>query len=147
MCARGAPCILDACFWEAVARVCPARENRPEPDMSPLTRMCYAVAVSIPVAAGSKERPWSCATCDRFSPWRPKAASRTPPRLIFTNFLSRLLAIDFARDVLPTPGGPTRQRIGALRLPVICLTARYSMILSLTFSQKRIPRVQGFLKQ
>ena len=41
------------------------------------------------------------------------ASSLTPPRLILTNFLSSDLAIDFASEVLPTPGGPTRQRIGA----------------------------------
>ena len=43
-------------------------------------------------------------------------------------------AIDLPSEVLPTPGGPTRQRIGPLTLAMRCCTARYSRIRSLTFS-------------
>ena len=64
---------------------------------------------------------------------RISASSRTPPKDILTNFLPNALATLFARDVLPTPGGPTKQIIGAFKELVICLTARYSMIRSLTF--------------
>ena len=56
------------------------------------------------------------------------------PKEIFTKFRFRALAIDLAKLVLPTPGGPTRHNIGAFKEFVICLTARYSIILSLTFS-------------
>ena len=41
------------------------------------------------------------------------AGSFTPPTEILANFLLVAIAIDFASDVLPTPGGPTRQIIGA----------------------------------
>ena len=41
-------------------------------------------------------------------------SSLTPPRENFINGLPVALAIDFPREVLPTPGGPTRQRIGPL---------------------------------
>ena len=43
-------------------------------------------------------------------------------------------AIDLASDVLPTPGGPTKQRMGPLGLVTSCRTARNSTIRSLTFS-------------
>ena len=39
------------------------------------------------------------------------------------------------REVLPTPGGPTRHRIGPLSFFTRCCTARYSRIRSLTFSR------------
>ena len=44
-------------------------------------------------------------------------------------------AIDKAKEVLPTPGGPTKQRIGLFKLFVFCFTAKYSRILSLTSSR------------
>ena len=62
------------------------------------------------------------------------ASSRTPPRLMRTNLRPVALAIDWPSEVLPTPGGPTRQRIGALSRSTRCCTARYSMMRSLTFS-------------
>ena len=65
------------------------------------------------------------------------ASSFIPPTLIFVTFLPRLLAIDKAREVFPTPGGPTKQRIGLLILPVFFLTARYSIILSFTSSRPK----------
>ena len=35
-----------------------------------------------------------------------------PPKEILMNFLFVAFAIDFPKDVLPTPGGPTKHRIG-----------------------------------
>jgi DhnA family fructose-bisphosphate aldolase class Ia len=46
-------------------------------------------------------------------------------------------AMDFPREVLPTPGGPYKQRIGPFKSFFSFNTARYSMILSLTFSSPR----------
>ena len=40
------------------------------------------------------------------------ASSLTPPKEILTYFLLRAFAIEWAIDVLPTPGGPTKQIIG-----------------------------------
>ena len=45
------------------------------------------------------------------------------------------LAIDVAKDVLPTPGGPTKQRMEPLFLPVNLRTAKNSRIRFLTFSR------------
>ncbi|MPM63128.1 hypothetical protein SDC9_110008 [bioreactor metagenome] len=61
------------------------------------------------------------------------ASSLTPPRDILTYFLLSAFAIDLAIDVLPTPGGPTKQRIVEFVSSVFILTARYSVIRSLTF--------------
>ena len=44
-------------------------------------------------------------------------------------------AIDWPSDVLPTPGGPTKQRIGPFMSPFSLRTARYSTIRSFTFSR------------
>ena len=44
-------------------------------------------------------------------------------------------AIDWPSEVLPTPGGPTRHRIGAFSLSTRCCTARYSTMRSFTFSR------------
>src|SRR4249920_3262194 len=43
------------------------------------------------------------------------------------------LAIDLPSEVLPTPAGPTRHRIGPVSLLARCWTARYSTMRSLTF--------------
>ena len=51
------------------------------------------------------------------------------------NSLPVALAIDLPKDVFPTPGGPTKQRIGPLTFEDLFWTARYSVILSLTFSR------------
>ena len=40
------------------------------------------------------------------------AGARTPPRLTRTQSRPVARAIDLPREVFPTPGGPTRQRIG-----------------------------------
>ena len=53
---------------------------------------------------------------------------------ILTNFLPIDVAIDLAIDVLPTPGGPTKQTIGPFNDLDNFLMAKYSSILSLTFS-------------
>ena len=45
------------------------------------------------------------------------------------------LAIEVAKEVLPTPGGPTKQRIEPLFLPVNLRTAKNSKIRFLTFSR------------
>ncbi|OQC43625.1 MAG: hypothetical protein BWX61_01161 [Bacteroidetes bacterium ADurb.Bin035] len=50
---------------------------------------------------------------------------------------SRALAIDFPKEVLPTPGGPTKHNIGERILPFNLVTARNSIILSLTFSNPK----------
>src|SRR5262249_49757182 len=47
------------------------------------------------------------------------------------------LAIDLPSEVLPTPAGPTRHRIGPVSLLARCCTARYSTIRSLTFSRPK----------
>src|SRR3954462_8174262 len=43
---------------------------------------------------------------------RISASSRTPPSDMRTNSRPVALAIDLPSEVLPTPGGPTRHRIG-----------------------------------
>jgi hypothetical protein len=48
------------------------------------------------------------------------ASSLTPPSDILINFLFKALAIDDARDVLPTPGGPTKHRTGPLASGLSC---------------------------
>ena len=46
-------------------------------------------------------------------------------------------AIDWPSEVLPTPGGPTKQRIGALPFGASFRTARYSTIRRLIFSRSK----------
>lgn len=53
------------------------------------------------------------------------------------DFFFKAVAIERARLVFPTPGGPTRQIIGLRRLLVFCFTAKYSIILSFTFSNPK----------
>ncbi len=66
---------------------------------------------------------------------RISASSRMPPRLMRWNLRPRAEAIDRPRLVLPTPGGPTKHRIGPLMSGFILRTARYSRMRSLTFSR------------
>ena len=47
------------------------------------------------------------------------ASSLTPPKDILTKFLPVAEAIDFPRDVLPTPGGPTKHKIGPFIFSVL----------------------------
>ena len=67
------------------------------------------------------------------------ASSLTPPRDILTNSRPIDLAIDLPKEVLPTPGGPVKHRIGPLTVSswvtffLSDLTARYSNTLSFTF--------------
>jgi len=65
---------------------------------------------------------------------RISASSRTPPSDMRTNLRLVARAIDCPSEVLPTPGAPTRHRIGALRRSTRCCTARYSTMRSFTFS-------------
>jgi len=62
------------------------------------------------------------------------ASSFTPPTDILTKFLLVASAIDLARVVLPTPGGPDKQIMGDVKFLLICFTAKYSIILSFTLS-------------
>jgi hypothetical protein len=48
------------------------------------------------------------------------ASSLTPPSDILINFLLKALAIDDARDVFPTPGGPTKHSTGPLASGLSC---------------------------
>ena len=68
---------------------------------------------------------------------RISASSLTPPSEILTNFLPIAFATDFANEVLPTPGGPTKHKIGPRCFEVKALTAKYSVILSLGFSNPK----------
>ena len=63
------------------------------------------------------------------------ASSLTPPRAILMYCLPVAVAIDFPKDVLPTPGGPTKHNIGPFISLVLFWTARNSIILSLTLSK------------
>ena len=51
------------------------------------------------------------------------------------NFRPSARAIEWPSEVLPTPGGPTKQRIWPETSFFSFETARYSMIRSLTFSR------------
>ena len=52
------------------------------------------------------------------------ASSETPPNEILVNSFPKALAIDFAIEVLPTPGGPFKHKIFPLLFPLLNLTAR-----------------------
>ena len=65
---------------------------------------------------------------------RISASSLTPPREIRTYFLCKAFDSDFAMEVFPVPGGPTRQSIGLLPFEVKAQTAKNSSILSFTCS-------------
>ena len=68
---------------------------------------------------------------------RISASSCTPPSEKRTKSRPVALAIDLPSEVLPTPAGPTRHRIGPVSLLARCCTARYSTIRSLTFSRPK----------
>jgi hypothetical protein len=57
------------------------------------------------------------------------------PKAILIYFLLVARAIDCPKDVLPTPGGPTKHKIGPFSDLTRCCTARYSKMRSLTFSK------------
>ena len=42
-----------------------------------------------------------------------------PPKEIRINFLPVALAIDFPKEVFPTPGGPTRHKMGPFKFFVL----------------------------
>jgi len=48
------------------------------------------------------------------------ASSFTPPREILMNFLFRAFAMEEAKDVFPTPGGPTKHSTGPLASGLSC---------------------------
>jgi hypothetical protein len=54
-------------------------------------------------------------------------------------------AIDLPSEVLPTPGGPTRQRIGPFTFCMRFCTARYSRMRSFTFSKPKWSVVEDVL--
>ena len=66
---------------------------------------------------------------------RISASSCVPPSEIRTNFRPMARATDLPSDVFPTPGGPTKQRIGPFISCLSIRTARYSKIRSLIFSR------------
>jgi hypothetical protein len=66
---------------------------------------------------------------------RISASSLTPPALMRSNLRPIAAAIERPSEVLPTPGGPTKQRIEEPCASGLSLrTARNSRIRSLTFS-------------
>ena len=65
---------------------------------------------------------------------RISASSRTPPRLSRTNLRPMARAMDWPSEVLPTPGGPTKQRIGPRMSFFSLRTARYSRMRFLILS-------------
>ena len=64
-------------------------------------------------------------------------SSWSPPKDILTYFLPIASAIDFPNEVLPTPGGPYKHKIGDFISPLSFNTDKYSIILSLTFSNPK----------
>ncbi len=64
---------------------------------------------------------------------RISASSRTPPSERRTNFLPVARAMLRASDVFPTPGGPTKHRMGPFSFCTSAWTARYSRMRSLAF--------------
>ena len=66
---------------------------------------------------------------------RISASSWMPPRLMRTNLRFMARATLLPSDVLPTPGGPTKARIGLRILSARVRTARYSRMRSLIFSR------------
>ena len=84
--------------------------------------------------ADDGRRPGSAPTYVRRCP-RMSASSRTPPRLTRTNVRPSDAAIDLPRLVLPTPGGPTKHKIGPRPLGFSRRTARNSTIRCLIFSR------------
>ena len=65
---------------------------------------------------------------------RISASSRMPPSEMRWNVRPSARAMERPSEVLPTPGGPTKHRIGSLPAGRIDFTARYSRMRSLTFS-------------
>ena len=64
---------------------------------------------------------------------RISASSRTPPSDMRMNLRPSARAMDWPSEVLPTPGGPRKHRIGPLRSFFSFSTARNSRMRSLTF--------------
>ena len=68
---------------------------------------------------------------------RISASSRTPPSEIRTSFRPSARAMDFASEVFPTPGGPTKQRICPFISRTRFSTAICSRIRSFGFSSPK----------
>ena len=78
---------------------------------------------------------------------RISASSRTPPRLMRTKSRPVARAIDLPSEVLPTPGGPTRQRIGPFIFSTSACTARYSRMRSFGFSSPKWSSFEDALRR
>src|SRR5665648_921033 len=73
---------------------------------------------------------------------RISASSRTPPTLMRSNLRPMASAMLWPRLVLPTPGGPTKQRIGPRRSALSLRTARNSRMRSLTRDHYDLEKVK-----
>jgi hypothetical protein len=78
--------------------------------------------------------PGSAPTYVRRCP-RIAASSCTPPSEMRTNLRPSARAMLLPSDVLPTPGGPMRHRIGPFLSFLSLRTARYSRMRFFTFSR------------
>ncbi len=90
------------------------------------------VSHSIPVWRSDTERTTFIMTSHlwpRMSDW-----SQTPPKAMRWNSRPRVRAMERPTLVFPTPGGPTKQSMGPLRVLLSCRTARYSSTLLFSFS-------------
>ena len=65
------------------------------------------------------------------------ASSRNPPSEIRTYSRPNASAIDFPKEVFPTPGGPYKHKIGDFISFRSFKTAKYSMILRFTSSKPK----------
>ena len=79
--------------------------------------------------SASTMRPGIAPTYVRRWP-RISDSSRTPPTEMRANFRDIAFAIDCASDVLPVPGGPTKQSTGPCASGASLRTARYSRMRS-----------------
>ncbi len=94
----------------------------------------------------ARRRPWMI--CPGRAPMyvrrcpRISASSRMPPSEMRWNFRPMARAMERPSEVLPTPGGPTKQRMGSLPSGRIFLTARYSRMRSLILLQALVVLVE-----
>ncbi|OPY05021.1 MAG: hypothetical protein A4E61_00470 [Syntrophorhabdus sp. PtaB.Bin184] len=66
---------------------------------------------------------------------RISASSFMPPSDMRENFRPIARAIDLPRDVLPTPGGPTKHRMGPFMSALSFMTLKNSRMRSFTLSR------------
>ena len=69
-----------------------------------------------------------------------------PPSETRTNLRPSELAIDFASDVLPTPGGPRKQRIGPLHVGIQLADRKVLDDAVLHLLEPRVVGVEHFLR-